>query len=201
MLKAYSSYFVSYLLSSLNKEYLKNIERIVLFGSAARDEAGKDSDVDIFIETKNETKKFKEEIEKISDNFYQSREATLFKSKGIENKINIKIGKLKEWKDIYRSVASDGIILYSHYESRELPSDTKHNIIVFWDKIGKNRGAFLNKIYGFKIKDKRYEGLISKFNGKKLGKSCVMFPVQYKLEIFKLLKAYNVNAKSIEVFI
>ena len=95
---------------------------------------------------------------------------------------------------------STGIIFYSRYETKELPSETKHYIIFFWNKIWKNRGAFLNKVYGFKIKNKSYAGLIEKFSGKKLGKSCVLFPIQYKDEISKLIKEYQVEAKAIEIF-
>ena len=125
----------------------------------------------------------------------------MFKAKGIENKINIKLGKLREWEELYKSIASTGIILYGPYEIKELPSGVKQYTIVFWDKIGKNRGAFLNKIYGFKIKNKVYVGLLSKFNGKRIGKSCIMLPTQYKRDIFRLLRAYKVRAKTIEIFI
>ena len=47
MIKAYASYFSSYLLANLKDK--ESIETIILFGSAARDEATKESDVDIFI--------------------------------------------------------------------------------------------------------------------------------------------------------
>ncbi len=198
MLKEYSMYFTAYLFNTLkNKE---DIERIILFGSVARDDAEKESDIDIFIEAKKKTKKFEKEIKKIEEKFYNSREASLFKLKGVNNKFNIKIGKLEEWKELERSVASTGIILYGPYETKKLPSGVKHSVIVFWNKIGKNRGAFLNRIYGFKIKNKKYEGLISKFSGKKLGKSCLMLPIQYKKDILKLLRDYEVEAKIVEVF-
>lgn len=201
MLKAYSSYFIAYLISNLkNLKNLKNIERIILYGSVAKDEATKESDIDIFIEVKNKTKKFEQEIRELEKKFYQSREAVLFKSKGVDNKFNIKIGKLKEWKELYRSVASTGVILYGPYEAKELPHGVKHYIIVFWQKIGKNRGSFLNKLYGFRIKDKHYPGLLSKFGGKKLGKSCVMLPIEYKEDIYKQLKKHEVSAKIVEVF-
>ena len=173
----------------------------MLFGSAAKGEAGEESDIDIFIETIKKTKKFEEEIKKIENSFYTSREASLFRAKGIDNKFSIKIGKLSEWKELYKSIASTGIILYGPYEAREMHSGARHFIIIFWEKIGKNRGAFLNKLYGFKVKNKTYAGLIEKFEGKKLGKSCIMIPVQYKNDIFKLVKQYEVQAKSIEVFV
>lgn len=198
MLKSYSTYFVAYLLNNLKN--VENINRIVLYGSVAKDEALKDSDVDLFIEVKKKSKRFESEVGEIEKRFYQSRESALFKSKGIDNKISIKLGKLMEWKDLYKSVASTGIILYGPYEARQLPSGVKHYAIIFWDKIGKNRGSFLNKVYGFRIRKKYYAGLLIKYNGKKLGKSCIMLPIQCKKEIFNLLKKHDVSAKIIEVF-
>ena len=200
MLKAYASYFVAYFVDNIGKD-MNNVERIILFGSVARDEGTKESDIDIFIELKKKTKNTEKKIKKVLQDFYQSREAMLFKAKGIENKINIKLGKLREWEELYKSIASTGIILYGPYEIKELPSGVKQYTIIFWDKIGKNRGAFLNKIYGFKIKNKVYVGLLSKFNGKRIGKSCIMLPTQYKRDIFRLLRAYKVRAKTIEIFI
>ena len=198
MLKAYASYFASYIITNLKN--IDNVERIVLYGSVAKDEATRQSDIDIFFEVKKKTKRFEQEVKELEKKFYESREAALFKSKGIENKLSIKLGKLKEWKELYIGIASTGIIFYGPYEAKELPSGVSHFIIVFWHKIGKNRGSFLNKLYGFKIKDKHYFGLISKFEGTKIGKSCVMFPVQYRKHIFKLLAEHKVEAKTIEVF-
>jgi len=198
MLKNYASYFVSYLLNNIKNE--NNVERIVLYGSVAKGESTKDSDIDIFIEVKKETKNFEKEIKKIEENFYQSRENALFKSKGVDNEFDIKIGKLKEWKDLHRSIASTGIILYGPYETKELPSDINHFIIFFWDKIGKNRGSFLNKLYGFKVKGKQYEGLLSKFKGNRIGKSCIILPIQYKKDILTLLEKHKVKARILDVF-
>lgn len=198
MLKNYAGYFAAFLLNNArNKE---NIERIILYGSAARGEAGKESDVDIFIEAKKPIKKFEKEIKEIEEKFYQSREAVLFKTKGIDNKFSIKIGKLKDWKDLYRSIASTGIVLYGPYEAKELPSGVEHFLIIFWEKIVKNRGSFLNKLYGVTIRGRHYPGLLLKYNGKKLGKSCIMMPIQYKEEIFKLLKHHQVKARILDVF-
>ena len=199
MLKAYASYFVSFLLNNIKNN--SNIERIILFGSVAKEEETKDSDIDLFIEIKKRTINFEKEIREIENKFYQSRENLLFKTREIENKITIKIGFLKDWKDLYKSIASTGIILYGPYEAKELPTNVKHNIIIYWDKIEINRGAFLNKIYGFKIKDKYYPGLLKKFTGIKIGKSSIMIPIIYKKEIFELLKKHKVNAKTIEIFI
>lgn len=197
MIKAYASYFTSYLLANLKGK--ENIEKIILFGSATRNEATKESDVDIFIEIKKENQKIKNEIEKILENFYKSREALLFKSKGIDNKINLIIGKIDKWRDLKKSIESTGIVLYGRYISNNL--NGKKHIIIFWDKIEKNRGAFLNKIYGVKIKGKHYSGLIEKLAGKKLGKSNVIIPVENGDEFLKLVKAHKVHAKVLEVYV
>ena len=198
MLKSYASYFVSYLLDNIKT--VDNIERIILFGSVSKNEATKESDVDLFIEVKKLTDKFRKDIKGIEESFYKSREATLFKVKNIDNVFSIKIGKLKDWETLHRSIASTGIIFYSKYETKDLPKGLKHNIVIYWDKININRGAFLNKVYGFKVGEKHYRGLLEKFNGKKIGKSCILIPIIYKQEIFDLLKKHKVEAKSIEIF-
>ena len=199
MLENYASYFTAYLLSNIKN--VNNIERIVLYGSVARGEATKESDIDIFIEIKEKGKKVEKAIKEIETNFYQSREGALFKSRGVDNKFSIKIGKLQDWKDLYKSIASSGIVLYGPYEAKELPLGVKHFIIVFWEKIGKNRGSYLNKLYGFNVKNKHYKGLLEKFAGKKIGKSCVMMPLEYKNEIFNLIKNHKVKAKVLDIFI
>ncbi len=198
MLKGYASYFAAYLVSNLKS--MESITRIVLYGSVARDEATKESDIDIFIEVGKKTKKFEREIKKVEERFYLSREAAIFKAKGLDNRFSIKYGELKDWKDLYRSIASTGIVLYGPYEAQELPSGTKHSVIIFWEKIGRNRGAFLNKLYGFTVKGRHYPGILQKFGGRRIGKSCVMLPVQYKSEVFRLIKAHEVKAKVLEVF-
>jgi len=196
MIKAYASYFSSYLLANLKEK--ESIEKIILFGSAARNEATKKSDIDIFIEVKRESQKIKNEIEKMLENFYKSREYLLFKSKGIDNKIHLIISRLDRWRDLKKSIESTGIVLYGKYVTHGI-SGKKH-IVIFWDRIENNRGAFLNRIYGVKIKGKHYQGLIEKLGGKKLGKSNIIIPVENKDEILKLIKIYKVHAKIIEVY-
>lgn len=198
-LKSYASYFASFLLDNMKET--GEIENIILFGGVARNQGKKESDIDIFIELKKKNDKLEKNIREMVDEFYKSREGILFKSRGVDNKINLKIGRLKEWKDLENPINSDGILLYGKYHARNIPSDVKHYIIVAWSNIGKNRGAFLNKLYGFKVNGKAYEGLINKFSGKKLGKSSIMIPIQYKNEIFKLLKEYDVTASNFEVYV
>lgn len=197
MIESYASYFASYLLFNLkNKE---NVLSIILFGSAAKGELDKSSDVDIFIEVKKKSKTFENQLSKIINNFYNSREALIFKIKGVENKINVIAGKLKEWKDLKKSIESTGIILYGNYISSEIRG--KKHVLFFWNHVGKNRGAFLNKLYGFISKGKQYKGLIENLGGKKTGKSSFIIPVEHREEFVKLMKYYDVDVKIIEIYV
>jgi len=72
-------------------------------------------------------------------------------------------------------------------------------IIFFWDSIKKNRGAFLNKLYGFKSKGKKYDGLLKEMNGRRLGKSCVIIPAQHKEKFIELARKHDVSTKMMEV--
>lgn len=173
----------------------------MLYGSVAKNEANEESDVDIFIEVRGKGVGSEREIQRIEQEFYRSREAALFKSRGVDNKFSLKVGRLKEWKDLYRSIASTGIVLYGKYEAKELPAGVKHFAIFFWDHVGKNRGAFLNKLYGFRIRGKNYTGLLQRSGGMKIGKSCVMLPVHYKDEISGLIKKHEVKAHMAEAFV
>ncbi len=196
MLKAYASYFVSFLLNNLKD--IINIDKIILFGSVARGDATKESDIDIFVEVKRKSNILDKKINNILNEFYKSREALMFRSKGIENKINLIIGRLDEWIKLKKSIESTGIVLYGKYYYSG--KGEKKYAIIFWDEIKKNRGAFLNKLYGFRIGKKRYSGFLEKFGGRKLGKSNVMMPIEYRDDILKLIKSYKVNARIIEVY-
>lgn len=199
MLISYASYFVAYLLGKIKNR--EKIERIVLYGSVAKNEANKESDIDIFMDVKKKSARFEREVRSIEQEFYQSREAALFKSRGVDNKLSLKIGRLREWKNLYGSIASTGIVMYGKYEAKELPAGVKHFVIIYWDSIGKNRGAFLNKLYGFRIRGKAYTGLLQRCEGIKIGKSCIMLPVHYKDEIFTLIKHHQAKAHIMEAFI
>ncbi len=196
ILNAYAARFTSFLIEKLGKDISK-IDNIILYGSVARGTADKESDVDIFVDTSHE---LEEKINEILEEFYNSREYTLFRSKGVNNEIELKIGELSEWEDLHRSISSTGRVLWGRYKITEEPIGTEHKIIFFWDKIGRSRSSFLNKLYGYKSKDKNIVGLLEKWGGKKIGKSSIIIPFQYKEDMLELIEEYDVNAKNIEVF-
>jgi hypothetical protein len=125
---------------------------------------------------------------------------SIYELAGIDTEIKPKIGRLDEWPDLKRSILSDGIVLWGRMEYGR-PKGTRHMVIFHWDKVEKNRGAFLNKIYGCNVGGKKYEGVISKCGGSKLGKSCVMLPISCRESMIGLTKKYGVYAKAVDVFV
>ena len=199
-MRAYASYFASFLISKLaERKKLENIEKIIFFGSAAKGEATKYSDMDIFVDLKKETKAMKKIISEITEEFYKSRESAIFRARKIDNSFNVIAGRLSEWKDIRNSIASTGITLWGPSEI-ERPSGMRHNIIFYWSAVRKNRGAFINKLYGFSSKGKKYDGLVGEYKGKRLGKSCVIMPISRREEMIKFIKKHDADAKSLEVY-
>lgn len=195
--KSYALAFTSFLLRNIN---VRSINKIILYGSVAKGESAKESDVDIFIDLVKDTEKMRKAISSIVEEFYKSKEAIIFKLLGIENDINAVAGKLDEWEDLKRSIQSDGIVLWGKFESGK-PRKTEHKIIFFWSRIEKNRGAFLNKLYGYKTRKKQYKGMLELWGGSKPGKSCIMIPIRHRDEMIELIKKYKINARSVEVFI
>lgn len=191
---SYVSTFITFLIKNID---IKKIDKIILFGSAVTGNITKESDLDLFIDTKENLNK---KIKDISERFYKSKEFMLFKLRKIENRFSIKVGELRKWRDLHRTITSNGVVLYSKYEPSELPIGTKHKVIFYWNKVGRNRGAFLNKVYGYIIKEKRYSGLLEKWGGKRLGKSCIIIPFERIEEMISLLKEYKVDVKSVELF-
>ena len=110
-LKAFAVDFVSFLIQHLDS--LEGIRNIILFGSIARGDFDKDSDIDIFIDTKDK----KITTDKIVSDFYQSQKYLKYwKLLGIENTINCKVGNLDKW-ELKRSIISNGIVLYGKYKA------------------------------------------------------------------------------------
>ena len=196
-LKAYASYFVSFVIKELRE--LEKIKQIILFGSSSRGDETKESDVDIFIELHKKSATMEKEIHKLEEAFYRSREGILFKSRGIDNKINILVGKLNDWPDLKKSIESTGIVLYGPFASIE--GNGKKFSIISWERIDLNRGALLNSLYGFKSKGKYYKGLIESFGGRKIGKSTIMIPVENRKKALVLLRKYKVDLRIIDVYV
>jgi len=201
-LKKYAFTFTNFVINNIEEKYLEDINSIILFGSVAQNRASEESDVDMFFDTdtsKSKTDKLRKVLNKIKEEFLLSNEALKFKSKKIYNEINFVIGNLKEWPEMKKSISSAGLIFYGKYTGIFQHKGLRHHIIFFWESVGKNRGAFLNKLYGYKIGKNRYTGFLDR-KGTKIGKSAAIIPIEYTGEFIKILKKYEVEYKLFDVY-
>jgi len=188
-LLAYATAFASFVIPKLF-----NVKAIILFGSVARGEADKKSDIDLFfdLENKEDEVGIKKILENELNKFYKSKIAENWLLKGIKNEIKIHAGKLEEWK-LKRSIISDGIFLYGKY--REEPENLK-SFVFFNIKPIKNitkRNRVIRKLFGRKEKKYFSDGVVNKVKGKKLSASSFIVPLEYTNEIIRLLNEEKID--------
>lgn len=193
---AYGQSFVSFLLPRI-KEF--PVEEIIVFGSAARGEADKESDVDIFMDIKDEKKatELEKTVNRELKKFYRSKFYEVWKRKGVENEIRVKVGNLDEW-ELRRSVISDGVVLYGGYKS--MPSDAEHWVLVSLEPI-KNitkRNRVMRELRGRKEKDYSSKGLVEKIDGDFLNPRVFVVPSSQTDKILDVLKKEKVGYRLFE---
>jgi predicted nucleotidyltransferase len=193
-LTSYASSFVSFVLPKIN------VNEIILFGSVARGDYGKESDIDLFFDIIN--KDDEKEIKIINDElnkFYKSKIAESFILRNIKNPIKIEVGKLDEWK-LKRSIISDGIVLYGKY--KELPKGIE-KFIYFNIKPIKNiakRNKIIRILFGRKEENYNNEGIINKFKGSRLTPTSFLISSEYLRDIIDLFSKEKIDYSFFEVW-
>jgi predicted nucleotidyltransferase len=168
------------------------VNEIILFGSAARGEAEKESDIDLFFNVKQNEETLKKELKKELERFYKTKIFEIWSLKGVKNQIKIEVGNLDEWK-LKRSIISDGIVLYGKYKS--MPEKIK-GFVQFNLKPIKNiakRNKVLRKLFGRKEKNYLSEGILSRINGKKLSSTSFIVPIEKTKEVFDIIKSEKID--------
>ena len=191
---AYAIDFVSFLIQKIKEK--SEIKQIILFGSVSREEAQSNSDIDIFIDVIKEDKSLEKKIEKILDNFKESTKyKNYWKPLGIENEISLKIGQLEKWPELKSSIIANGIILYGKFKQKI--KEGKHKTFFIWENVAPNsKRVLLNKqLLGYKQRGKFYQGILQKYQGERMGKGCILTPLEHALKFHQLFKKYRITVK------
>jgi len=195
---SYSMDFASFVMQNLkDKEIIKSI---ILFGSAARGEAEKESDIDIFIDVSSNEEKIEKDVKTTTDKFFDSvKFKNYWKMLGITNEINVIVGKIDQWK-LKDSMLGSSIILYQKYSPKL--EDGKSKAILSWERIKPNsKRVMLNKkIFGYNYYGKRYKGAIEKYSGKKLGANVILIDIENLNFFIKEFHNFKVPVKILRVF-
>ncbi len=198
---SYAMDFVSYLVQNLKKNNLEKIKSIILFGSVVRGQAGKDSDVDIFIDIVSDNEeKIQKEVDRINENFFDSvKYIKYWKYLGINNEFQIIVGKIDEWK-LKDSMVGNSFILYQPYSPRLEEGDNK--VILSWESIENNsKRVMLNKkIFGYNHYGKMYKGILETYNGKKLGSNVIIISAENMNLFLNTFHKFKIPVKIKRVF-
>ncbi len=195
---SYAFDFVSFFIQ--NFKNIESIKSIILFGSVARGEATKKSDVDIFIDVTKDKKKIEKQTKKIVDKFFNSAKIKdYWNLLDINNNINVIVDKLDKWK-LKDSMLGSSIILYQKFVPKL--ENGKNKVILSWGKVEQNsQRVMLNKkLSGYKHNKKHYKGLIEEFGGEKIGANVIIINTE-QLDLFlKVFRKFGVAVKIQRVF-
>lgn len=188
-----ASAFVSFVLKSREIDKTK-IDEIILFGSVARGDFTEKSDVDIFVNTKNE--EIEKIIKRLLAKFYKSKTWQDYRLRGIENEISLSIGDLSEWK-LKRSIISDGIQLYGKY--RDMPKNIDHYYLFVFEPIRDiaKRNRVIRKLFGRSGGD---GGVSEKFHTKKISDKSFVVKLGNAQFIIDLFKKEKIDYKIFELW-
>jgi len=204
---SYISDFLSLLY--FKKDFLDKISSIVLFGSAARGNFDKESDIDIFIDIKNkEDTNDIEEIISLTLSEFELKAKENWYIRSIKNPIKCIVGVLNDdrWGELRKDIQSYGTVLYGNFiSSSEGLSSYSLFEYSLKDFKQKNRVAFLRELLGYKSKKKKktyaHKGLIEKINGIKLENNNIIIPSKEALALQKFFTKRKLTPKIREIWI
>ena len=194
---AYAMDFASFIVQGLDAKTAANLKSIVLFGSAARGEAAKDSDVDIFVDVVSKTglTSLQTSMQRLVKRFYTTEAFRRWKLMAVDNDIKPVVGRLDEWKDLKVSVIADGLVLYGKYQGA---AGGKASVVVYWGKVKPEAKRVLlsKKLYGYTYNGKRYEGVTKLAGAEKLGSNSMMVPLEGYQAVAGVFKKLGVTART-----
>lgn len=197
---SYAIDFVSFLFQNLKDNERNRIKSIILFGSVARSDATKDSDVDIFIDFIGREDKTQKEAFVIVNKFFDSvKYKRYWKLMGVNNDISPIVGKIEKWK-LKDSMLGNSIVLYQKYAPKLEEGGNK--IILVWGVINKNsKRVMLNKrLLGYNYYGKKYKGFLEIYGGEKLGTNVIAIPAEHLNLFLKEFRKFKVSVKIRRVF-
>lgn len=187
---------------------IEKVVEVILFGSVAKGEADRRSDIDILVVLDQKGKPKLEEHEEIS-------KISLEVGEEFDTNISLilsdrEFSSMDEY--FVESVLSEGKIIYAReariakkewlkpwyilsYSLKELPHSDKMRIKkIFYGKEIKSR-------HGDKVYIHKYKGLLKEIGGASLGRGCIIIPAKFIGEFEDILKKYKAKYKKMLVWI
>src|SRR3989344_3974678 len=188
----YASQYVSFILHNIDN----SIQEIILFGSAARGEATRSSDIDIFFSVQQENKTITKRVLELTKKFYATEFCRIWKNMGIDNEIKPIVGVIEDW-NLKQSIIANGITLFGKY--RASITEGSPMVIIYWEPVkNQSKRVLLSKnLYGYSYKKKQYKGLLEK--DAKLGANCIAVTLEKAQPIINIFNKMKIHFKSMYV--
>jgi predicted nucleotidyltransferase len=189
-------------LSSLSKSLAKHKEvvAVVLYGSVARGEVSKKSDVDLLIVVDRRNAELERKLNQ-----------TIERHRAGWRVVQTVLTPVELTENPYYAfeVLKDGILLYKRPNVLELPFALPERAITIFtfdmSKRSQRERAKLDRaLYGIihkkrlksgKVEQYRYAGVVERLGGRTLGKGCFYVPAKGEAEIEKILKQHRASYK------
>lgn len=191
--------------AGLPDELLKRLARIpslsaiILFGSYARGEADRRSDIDLLLvfDTRDDIKRSQDELLDVLKEYHELPLALTKKSSD----------DIAGDPRFFFNVFKEGYVLYKRPDAKLIPAAIareKHAIIYRYDlsSMPHERKLRFNSSLFTRVKGRyRYPGLLERIGGEKLGPGTVMIPANAEREMDELLKAYDVKPRKLHAIV
>ncbi|MBS3176763.1 nucleotidyltransferase domain-containing protein [Candidatus Woesearchaeota archaeon] len=170
---------------------ITKIRTVVLFGSVARNDFDRESDIDIFIDTTNKLDTQIRQVVKVFDGMQKKR----WYPKGINLPLKVMCGNLDEHATLKEEIQEYGIVLYGSYVRQV----TKDYFLVSYNlkKISRaSKMKLLRTFYGYSTKKEGVtyiqSGLLKEAHGLRIGTNVFIIPITAKKKVEETLKTLKV---------
>lgn len=188
------SYVYDFISQLMDHEVMPDvIRRIILFGSVARGDFDRESDIDLFIDVQSDKPDVSLSIKKVLNQFETRAEKT-WKLRGVYPHLKLIVDDLEKqkWGELRQEIGSYGLLLYGRF--REAPQKISHRMLIAYElnKLPqKSKMALLRRLYGYTTKKGRkeyqQEGLLQKLGGIKMGANVLVVPQEGFASLKKVL--------------
>lgn len=180
---------------------------VYMFGSAARGEMEKESDIDLFFDyesffpdTIRNEKMIAEKLSAIEaalSRFSRSNDFQKWKQFGFTPPFSINLGKLEEW-ELKTSVLADGILLYS---KEPLISVTKRHVLITYALPQKKAKylSFVRMLFGRKEEGYKDTGIAGASQAKRIASTVLLVPKEHVEPILAFLQKEKIEYSFMEV--
>ncbi len=162
----------------LDPTLLSHIRAVYLYGSAARGELTKESDLDIFIDCiAEEEKEIEHKAKAAFSRFVASQDYDKWKRLHFTFPFSLHVGDFQSW-ELKNSILADGILLYSKSTS----SLSGNRLLLFILELPKNKNKYLHFVrtfFGRKEKGYKEHGMLYELQGIKISSNVVLIPKEH----------------------